>query len=94
MELYGQQSKSIPQKAIIHLIEILLLWLSFWILFQNGGNWMANQLHSTNSGLFIRAEFPRRVTLQRKKTRWAGFEITRNNLEFSKCGNLGLLISD
>lgn len=37
MELYGQQSKSIPQKIVIHAIEILLLWLSFWMLFQQGG---------------------------------------------------------
>src|SRR5690606_583449 len=36
MELYGQQSKSIPQKIVIHAIEILLLWLSFWMLFQQG----------------------------------------------------------
>lgn len=42
MELYGQQSKSILQKSIIQLVEILLLWLSFWILFQNGGNWFAH----------------------------------------------------
>ena len=26
MDLYGQKSKSIPQKITIHLIEILLLW--------------------------------------------------------------------
>lgn len=49
MELYGQQSKSIPQKIIIHLLEILLLWLSFWILFQNGGNWIESKFHITNS---------------------------------------------
>ncbi len=49
MELYGQQSKSIPQKIIIHLIEILLLWLSFWILFQNGGDWITNHLHIRNA---------------------------------------------
>jgi protein-S-isoprenylcysteine O-methyltransferase Ste14 len=49
MDLYGQQSKSIPQKIIIHLIEILFLWLSFWILFQNGGNWVKNSLHIRNA---------------------------------------------
>jgi protein-S-isoprenylcysteine O-methyltransferase Ste14 len=49
MDLYGQESKSIPQKIVIHFIEILLLWLSFWILFQNGGPWVENHLRITNS---------------------------------------------
>lgn len=49
MELYGQQSKSIPQKLTIHVLEILLLWLSFWILFQDGGTWIENNLHIHNS---------------------------------------------
>jgi protein-S-isoprenylcysteine O-methyltransferase Ste14 len=49
MELYGQKSKSIPQKIIIHGIEILLLWLSFWILFQNGGQWIESNLHIKNN---------------------------------------------
>jgi len=45
MDLYGQKSKSIPQKIIIHVIEILLLWLSYWILFQQGGVWCERYLH-------------------------------------------------
>lgn len=45
MDLYGQQSRSIPQKVVIHLIELLLLWLSFWILFRQGGIWMEKHLH-------------------------------------------------
>jgi protein-S-isoprenylcysteine O-methyltransferase Ste14 len=49
MELYGQQSKSIPQKIIIHVLEILLLWLSFWILFQNGDTWVESTLYIHNS---------------------------------------------
>ncbi len=49
MDLYGKKSKSIPQKIIIHLIEILLLWLSYWILFQSGGDWMADHLSIHNS---------------------------------------------
>ncbi len=48
MDLYGQKSKSIPQKIVIHTIEILLLWLSFWILFQNGGTWIDTKLHLSN----------------------------------------------
>ena len=49
MELYGQNSKSIPQKIIIHLIEILMLWLSYWILFQSGGAWFEKHLHILNA---------------------------------------------
>lgn len=49
MELYGQQSKSIPQKITLHLIEVLLLWSSFWILFQSGGAWFENLLHIHNA---------------------------------------------
>lgn len=45
MDLYGQTSKSIPQKITIQLIEILLLWLSYWILFQHGGMWCEKYLH-------------------------------------------------
>lgn len=48
MELYGQQSKSIPQKIIIHIIEIILIWLSYSILFKNGGNWVENYLGIQN----------------------------------------------
>lgn len=49
MDLYGQKSKSIPQKISIHLLEILILWLSYWILFQNGGSWIEQHLHITNA---------------------------------------------
>ena len=49
MDLYGQKSKSIPQKITIHLIEILILWISYWILFQNGGAWFENHLHIHNA---------------------------------------------
>jgi len=49
MELYGQKSKSIPEKIVIHLIEILFLWLSYRILFQNGGNWCNKYLHIQNA---------------------------------------------
>ncbi|HTO14635.1 MAG TPA: DUF1295 domain-containing protein [Edaphocola sp.] len=45
MELYGKKSKSIPQKIVIHLIEILILWISYWILFQSDGAWIEKNLH-------------------------------------------------
>ena len=38
MDLYAQKSKSIPQKTIIILLELLLIWLSYWIMFQRGGD--------------------------------------------------------
>ncbi|MCB9235580.1 MAG: DUF1295 domain-containing protein [Bacteroidia bacterium] len=49
MELYGQQSRSIPQKILIHVLEILLIGLSYWILFQTGGNWLQEHLGITNA---------------------------------------------
>lgn len=49
MELYGEKSKSIPQKIVIHLIEILILGLSYWILFQKGGAWVEQHLHIPNA---------------------------------------------
>lgn len=49
MDLYEQKSKSIPQKIIIHVIEILLLWLSYWILFQDGGDLIARLLNIYNT---------------------------------------------
>ncbi|GAB1405169.1 MAG: DUF1295 domain-containing protein [Lentimicrobiaceae bacterium] len=52
MELYGQYAKSIPQKVIIHILEILLLWLSFWILFQGGGSWVQHTFNIQNSAEF------------------------------------------
>ena len=48
MELYGQKSKSIPQKIVVHLLELSLLWLSFWILFQSGDNWFSDLLNIEN----------------------------------------------
>lgn len=50
MDLYEQKSKSIPQKIVIHFIEILLLGLSYWILFQNGGNWVEEHIGISNAG--------------------------------------------
>lgn len=49
MDLYGKKSKSIPQKIVIHLIEIFFLWLSYWILFQNGGERFAKYFHIHNA---------------------------------------------
>lgn len=53
MDLYSQKSKSIPQKIIIHLLEIFFLWLSWWILFSHGGNFIQNKLHIHNATVAI-----------------------------------------
>ena len=42
MELYGIKSRSIPQKVIIHLLETIFLFFSYWILFLQGGNYIQN----------------------------------------------------
>lgn len=49
MELYGTYSRSIPQKIVIHLIGILILWLAYWILFKGGANVAADKLHIRNA---------------------------------------------
>jgi protein-S-isoprenylcysteine O-methyltransferase Ste14 len=49
MDLYGEKNKSTPQKIVIHLIEILLLYVSYWILFKNGSNWVGNNLNIPNA---------------------------------------------
>lgn len=49
MDLYGQKSKSIPQKIVIHLLEIIFLWISYRILFQDGGPWVEQHLHIHNA---------------------------------------------
>jgi protein-S-isoprenylcysteine O-methyltransferase Ste14 len=53
MDLYGQKGKSIPQKAVIHFIEVLLLWLSYWILFKSGGAWVKDHLDIGNAAFNI-----------------------------------------
>lgn len=49
MDLYGEKNKSTPQKIVIHLIEILLLYVSYWIFFKNGNNWVGNNLNIPNA---------------------------------------------
>ena len=49
MDLYGKHSQSIPQKIVIHLLELVLIWLSWWILFGSGGGWMENHLNIQNA---------------------------------------------
>ena len=38
MDLYAQKSQSIPQKTLIITLELIFLYVSYWILFQTGGN--------------------------------------------------------
>lgn len=48
MDLYSQKNASIPQKMVIHLLEILFLVLSYWLLFGIGGTRIADLLHFNN----------------------------------------------
>ena len=48
MDLYVDKDRSIPQKATIIVLELLLLWLSYWILFQNGGFRILHRLRIEN----------------------------------------------
>lgn len=49
MQLYGRHDNSFPQKIFITVIEILLLWMSFWILFQNGSKWLVHTFSVHNA---------------------------------------------
>lgn len=42
MELYGIKSRSIPQKIVIQVLEIIFLLFSYWILFLRGGTYVQN----------------------------------------------------
>ncbi len=44
MDLYSHKSKSIPQKITIVVLELLLLYVSYWILFLNGGTVLLNKI--------------------------------------------------
>jgi len=46
--MYGQYDKSIAQKTIIVVLEIILLWLSWRILFQHGGDAILGWFGSEN----------------------------------------------
>lgn len=38
MDMYGQIDKSVPQKTVLVLFELAIIFLSYWILFMNGFN--------------------------------------------------------
>lgn len=48
MNSYGEKSKSIPQKIVIHILEIIFLLLSYWILFQRGGEFIQDKFGIQN----------------------------------------------
>lgn len=54
MELYGQYSRSLPQKIIIHVIEVMLIWLSYRILFEDGGAWIGEHTGIGNTADSLR----------------------------------------
>jgi protein-S-isoprenylcysteine O-methyltransferase Ste14 len=50
MELYGRKDKSILQKIIVLILEIIILGISYWILFEEGYNviFPQVQVHEVN----------------------------------------------
>ncbi len=50
MDLYGQKSTSIPQKVLIHLLELVFIWISWWVLFGSGTIWVAEHLNIRVAG--------------------------------------------
>ena len=49
MELCGENSQNIPQKIIIHLLEILFIWIAWWIMFGTGGHLLQQYAGLTNN---------------------------------------------
>ena len=43
--MYGKTSRSIPQKVLIIILETLILWASYYILFQGGFQQLAVIFH-------------------------------------------------
>ena len=53
MDLYEQKAKSLPQKTVIHILELVLICISYWTLFSSGGPWLEQHLHIHNSTVGI-----------------------------------------
>jgi len=81
MELYGEKSRSIPQKMLIHIVEIIFLLLSYWILFGRGADFLQSTFGIRDAGddwgrrtiifvfnivIFLRLAFTMFYLLQRK----------------------------
>ncbi len=49
MDMYGEKSRSLPQKAVIIGFEVVFIILSYWLLFQGGGDWAQQHLGITNA---------------------------------------------
>lgn len=89
MELYGRQSKSIPQKVIIVALELALLYVSFRLLFGDWGQVAARWLGWTapadgtrrwtvlafNGVVFVRMTFMMVVLLRRHIPFWEAFSV-------------------
>jgi protein-S-isoprenylcysteine O-methyltransferase Ste14 len=52
VDLYGKHGRCIPQKIFIHVLEILFICLSYWILFQGVGGFVRDVigLHDAGDG--------------------------------------------
>lgn len=51
MNLYSKKDRSIPQKIILVALELIILWASYWILFEGGfARIFPHHAHTGNSG--------------------------------------------
>lgn len=50
MDMYGRYDKSIPQKTVIVILEIILLWISWKILFHHSGDVILKWFGAENAG--------------------------------------------
>ena len=49
MDMYGEKSRSLPQKAVIIGFEVVFIALSWWLLFHGGGDWAQRHLGIHNA---------------------------------------------
>lgn len=49
MDIYGEKSRILPQKAVIIFFELDFIAPSWWLLFQGGGDWVQRHLGITNT---------------------------------------------
>jgi steroid 5-alpha reductase family enzyme len=57
MDLYNQKNKSYPQKIVLTVLEIVIILISYWILFANGYNKIFHPVNPV-TGNYIKRRMP------------------------------------
>jgi protein-S-isoprenylcysteine O-methyltransferase Ste14 len=52
MDLYNQKNKSYPQKIVLTVLEIVIILISYWILFANGYNKIFHPVNPVTGNYF------------------------------------------